>query len=88
MDCSISVDADKQQRHKMFLLSDAPKWMTATAFILKGYSPSHGEISVDIRPNVNGGCSGTLLNRIITEQREGKGDVGLARYEPALFPKA
>ena len=28
----------------------------------------------------------TLLNRIITAQWEGIGDVGLARYKPALLP--
>ena len=31
-------------------------------------------------------CTGTPLNRIITAQWEGMGDVGLARYEPALLP--
>ena len=30
-------------------------------------------------------CTGTLLNRIITAQWEGMGDVGSARYEPALL---
>ena len=30
--------------------------------------------------------SWTLLNRIITAQWEGMGDVGSARYEPALLP--
>ena len=29
---------------------------------------------------------GTLLNRIITAQWEGMGDVGSARYEPVLPP--
>ena len=31
-------------------------------------------------------CTATLLNRIITAQREWMGDVGSARYEPALLP--
>ena len=31
-------------------------------------------------------CTGTLLNRVITAQWEGMGDVGSARYEPALLP--
>ena len=31
-------------------------------------------------------CTETLLNRIITAQWEGMGDVGSARYEPALLP--
>ena len=31
-------------------------------------------------------CTGTLLNRIITSQWEDMGDVGSARYEPALLP--
>ena len=31
-------------------------------------------------------CTGTLLNRIITAQWEGMGDVGSARYEPTLLP--
>ena len=31
-------------------------------------------------------CTGTLLNRIVAAQWEGMGDVGLARYEPALLP--
>ena len=30
-------------------------------------------------------CTATLLNRIITAQWEGMGDVGSARYEPALL---
>ena len=31
-------------------------------------------------------CTGTLLNIMITVQWEGMGDVGSARYEPALLP--
>ena len=31
-------------------------------------------------------CTGTLWNRIMTAQCEGKGEVGLARYEPVLLP--
>ena len=31
-------------------------------------------------------CTAALLNRIITAQWEGMGDVGSARYEPALLP--
>ena len=31
-------------------------------------------------------CTATLLNRIITAQWEGMGDVGSARYESALLP--
>ena len=31
-------------------------------------------------------CTGTLLNSIITAQWEGMGDVGSARYKPALLP--
>ena len=31
-------------------------------------------------------CTGTLLNSIITAQRQGMGDVGSARYDPALLP--
>ena len=31
-------------------------------------------------------CIGTPLSRIITAQWEGRGDVGSARYEPALLP--
>ena len=31
-------------------------------------------------------CTGTLLNRVVTAQWEGMGDVGAARYEPALLP--
>ena len=31
-------------------------------------------------------CTGTPLNRIITAQWKGMGDVGPARYEPALLP--
>ena len=30
--------------------------------------------------------NGTLLNRIVTAQWEGMGDVESARYEPALLP--
>ena len=32
----------------------------------------------------NNWCTGTLLNELITAQWEGMGDVGSARYEPAL----
>ena len=31
-------------------------------------------------------CTGTLVNRTITIQWEGMGDVGSARYEPAVLP--
>ena len=34
----------------------------------------------------NSWCIGTLVNRVITAQWEGMGDVGAARYEPALLP--
>ena len=34
----------------------------------------------------NNWCTATLLTRIITAQWEGMGDVGSARYEPALLP--
>ena len=43
--------------------------------IFKTLSASHGNW-----------CTATLLNRIITAQWEGMGDVGSARYEPALLP--
>ena len=36
--------------------------------------------------NHDNSCTGTHLNRIITSQWEGMGDVGSARYEPALLP--
>ena len=39
------------------------------------YSASHGNW-----------CTETLWNRIMTAQCEGMGEVGLARYEPALLP--
>ena len=42
---------------------------------LNSYSASH-----------NNWCTETLLNRVITAQWEGMGDVGAARYEPALLP--
>ena len=31
-------------------------------------------------------CTGTLWNRVITAQCEGMGEVGSARFEPALLP--
>ena len=34
----------------------------------------------------NNWCTGTLWNRIMTAQCEGMGEVGSARYEPALLP--
>ena len=43
--------------------------------LVSSYSAGHGNW-----------CAGTLLNRIITAQWEGMGDVGSARYEPALLP--
>ena len=42
---------------------------------INSYSASHGNW-----------CTGTLWNRIITAQCEGMGEVGSARYEPALLP--
>ena len=42
---------------------------------VNSYSASH-----------NNWCTATLWNRIITTQCEGMGDVGSARYEPALLP--
>ena len=36
----------------------------------------------------NNKCTGTLLNRTITAQWEGMGDVGSARYDPHYFPHA
>ena len=42
---------------------------------LNSYSASHGNW-----------CTATLWNRIMTAQCEGMGEVGSARYEPALLP--
>ena len=42
---------------------------------INSYSASH-----------NNWCTGALLNRTITTQWEGMGDVGSVRYEPALLP--
>ena len=44
-------------------------------WVVNSYSASHGNW-----------CTATLWNRIITTQCEGMGEVGLARYEPALLP--
>ena len=44
-------------------------------FIFNSYSASH-----------DNWCTGTLWNRVITAQCEGMGEVGSARYEPALLP--
>ena len=44
-------------------------------FFFNSYSASH-----------DNWCTGTLLNRIMTSQWEGMGDVASARYEPALLP--
>ena len=48
---------------------------------------------LDIRPHINSysashgnWCTATLWNRIMTVQCEGMGEVGSARYEPALLP--
>ena len=43
--------------------------------LLNSYSASH-----------NNWCTATLWNRIMTAQCEGMGEVGSARYEPALLP--
>ena len=43
--------------------------------IINSYSASHGNW-----------CTATLWNRIMTAQCEGMGEVGSARYEPALLP--
>ena len=43
--------------------------------ILNSYSASHINL-----------CTWTLLNIVVTAQWEGMGDVGSARYEPALLP--
>ena len=60
------------------------QWAVATIFTLgrpgrvlylNSYSASH-----------NNWCTATLWNRIMTEQCEGMGEVGSARYEPALLP--
>ena len=57
-------------------------WMHYIAFThiphyryINSYSASHGNW-----------CTATLWNRIMTAQCEGMGDVGSARYEPALLP--
>ena len=43
--------------------------------VFNSYSASHGNW-----------CTATLWNRIMTAQCEGMGEVGSARYEPALLP--
>ena len=43
-------------------------------------------VMTSLSANHDNWCTVTLLNRIITAQWEGMGDVGSARYEPALLP--
>ena len=45
----------------------------AESMLFNSYSASH-----------DNWCTGTLLNRVITAQWEGMGDVGAARYEPPV----
>ena len=47
----------------------------STITVLNSYSASH-----------DNWCTTTLWNRIMTAQCEGMGEVGSARYEPALLP--
>ena len=46
-----------------------------------------GLINNSVSASHNNWCIATLLNRIITAQWEGMGDVGSARYEPSLLPQ-
>ena len=53
-------------------------WLTVyilDSLIINSYSASH-----------DNWCTATLWNRIMTAQCEGMGEVGSARYEPALLP--
>ena len=46
----------------------------------------HSDIITCYSASHDNWCTGALLNRLITAQWEGMGDVGSARYEPALLP--
>ena len=51
------------------------KWTFTALLAFNSYSVSH-----------DNWCTATLWNRIMTAQCEGMGEVGSARYEPALLP--
>ena len=55
-----------------WLCTNLPQDLTA---LVNSYSASH-----------DNWCTATLWNRIMTAQCEGMGEVGSARYEPALLP--
>ena len=69
-----TVESDNKMLIKMFFI-DAVYHPRNNKFNVNSYSASH-----------DSWCTGTLINRIITPQWEGMGDVGSARYEPALLP--
>ena len=50
-------------------------WNVTLTGVINSYSASH-----------DNWCTATLWNRIMTAQCEGMGEVGSARYEPALLP--
>ena len=55
--------------------TDLPSMLLFWEVLLNSYSASHGNW-----------CTATLWNRIMTAQCEGMGEVGSARYKPALLP--
>ena len=57
------------------LYNPYPKITKLHIYQHNSYSASHGNW-----------CTATLWNRIVTAQCEGMGEVGSARYEPALLP--
>ena len=53
---------------------------------LQIYQAPNAEIHINSYSTSHNWCTAILLNRIITVQWEGMGDVGSTRYEPALLP--
>ena len=77
--------------HKVFLLLTIPnysnsKYITYEAVLrIIAHKLTFGNFN-SYGASHNNWCTATLWNRIMTSQCEGMGEVGPARYEPALLP--
>ena len=68
-------EGSKRDQQALDQSTNCHKWQYTPVLTFNSYSVSHGNW-----------CTATLWNRIVTAQCEGMGEVGSARYEPALLP--
>ena len=77
-----------QLQYDIILLNLSPfyfPWVDKVSMLIHNNTNPWRRLTITV-PSHDNWCTATLWNRIMTAQCEGMGEVGSARYEPALLP--